>query len=421
MSYISSQPLTKSSGSSTTLEIAMRIRRFLGIAFLLHCLASAEVIRFDNCPLGKLPLGWTIAMTHDGAAPRWEIVRDESARRPRYVLAQLSQDGTAGRFPLAILDRITVRDGDVSVAFRAVNGTVDQAAGIVWRYQDPNNYYIIRANALENNVVLYKVENGVRLSIAPKGLPSRSYGVKHEIPRRRWNTLKIAFKDGSFTVFLNDERLFETEDRTFTKAGKTGLWTKADSITYFSDFTVVNYNHRRQAMKLTQGADNMNRRNAITTLMACLTIPIVNGQSPQQPADKTQTIVFVCQYGSAKSVIAARFFNRMAAERGLPYRAVARGIEPESTIPPYVREPIRGDGFEIGVDEKPVALDIAETRNASSVVAIMCKLPPAHSSAARESSEWTDVPDVSEGYAAARDKIVAHLNEIVNKLAATSK
>jgi hypothetical protein len=192
----------------------------------------------DNGVPGKLPPGWTVAMTHDGAAPRWEIMRDESAPTPPYVLAQLSRDATAGRFPLAIWDRIVLRDGDVSVAFKTVDGTVDQAAGIVWRYQDPNNYYIVRANALENNVVLYKVENGVRLSIAPKGLPSRSYGVNHEIPRRQWNTLKVAFQNSSFVVSLNGERLFETEDRTFSKPGKTGLWTKADSVTYFDEFTV---------------------------------------------------------------------------------------------------------------------------------------------------------------------------------------
>jgi hypothetical protein len=155
------------------------------------------------------------------------------------VLAQLSRDSTAGRFPLAIWDATSIRDGEISVAFKTVDGTVDQAAGIVWRYQDPNNYYIVRANALENNVVLYKVENGVRLSIAPKGLPSRSYGVKHEIPRRQWSTLKIAFHDSSFVVSLNGARLFETEDRTFTKAGKTGLWTKADSVTYFDEVSLT--------------------------------------------------------------------------------------------------------------------------------------------------------------------------------------
>ena len=178
-------------------------------------------------------------MTHEGAAPRWQIVRDESAPRPPCVLAQLSQDSTAGRFPLAIWDRIAIRNGEVSVGFKAVSGAVDQAAGIVWRYQDANNYYIVRANALEENVVLYRVANGVRLSIAPKGLPSRSYGVKHEVPRGQWNTLSVAFNHNSFVVSLNGERLFETEDKTFTGAGKTGLWTKADSVTYFDEFSVT--------------------------------------------------------------------------------------------------------------------------------------------------------------------------------------
>jgi hypothetical protein len=213
-------------------------RRILGGALLLGSLTFTEVARFDGDTPGKPPHGWSVAMTHNGATPRWEIVRDDSAPSPPYVLAQLSQDHTAGRFPLAIRDRAAIVDGTVSVSFKTVDGVVDQAAGIVWRYQDPNNYYIVRANALENNVVLYKVENGIRLSIAPKGLPSRAYGVKHEIPKGRWNSLRITFKESLFSVFFNEERLFEVEDRTFGKPGKTGLWTKADSVTYFDDFLV---------------------------------------------------------------------------------------------------------------------------------------------------------------------------------------
>jgi len=213
-------------------------KQILCALLVLDSLALAEVIRFEADKPGTLPGGWSVAMTHDGGAPRWEIVQDESAPSPPYVLAQLSQDRTAGRFPLAIWDRVAILNGSVSVAFKTVDGTVDQAAGIVWRYQDPNNYYIVRANALENNVVLYKVENGVRLSIAPKGLPSRSYGVKHDIPRGQWNTLRIDFHGGSFVAFFNSEKLFETEDQTFAKPGKTGLWTKADSVTYFDEFTV---------------------------------------------------------------------------------------------------------------------------------------------------------------------------------------
>ncbi|MCU1233428.1 MAG: hypothetical protein JWP63_1395 [Candidatus Solibacter sp.] len=209
------------------------------VALLLQGVVRPELIRFDNAAPGTLPSGWSVAMTHSGGAPRWEIVRDASAPHSPLVLAQVSRDSTAGRFPLAIWDRATIRNGEVSVAFKAVEGNIDRAAGIVWRYRDPNNYYIVRANALENNVVLYKVDKGVRLSLAPKGLPSRSYGVKHEIPSTRWNTLRVVFKDRVFTVYLNGERLFEVEDQTFKEEGKVGLWTKADSLTYFADFTLV--------------------------------------------------------------------------------------------------------------------------------------------------------------------------------------
>jgi hypothetical protein len=214
-----------------------RTRVWILIAIALQGIASAEVIRFDRAAPGSLPAGWTVAMTHAGGAPKWEVIRDETAPHPPMVLAQVSRDATAGRFPLAVWDRATFRDGEASVAFKAVGGKVDRAAGIVWRYQDPNNYYIVRANAVENNVVLYKVEAGIRLSIAPKGLPSRAYGVKHEIPSLRWNTLRVVFNESLFTVFLNGERLFEAEDRTFKDAGKVGLWTKADSVIYFADFT----------------------------------------------------------------------------------------------------------------------------------------------------------------------------------------
>src|SRR5215471_18728734 len=209
------------------------------VLLLIQAAIHGEVIRFDRSAQGSLPTGWSVAMTHAGGAPKWEVVRDDSAPHPPLVLGQVSRDPTAGRFPLAIWDGASLRNGDVSVTFKPVEGSIDRAAGIVWRYQDPNNYYIVRANSLENNVVLYKVEAGTRLSIAPKGLPSRAYGVKHEVPSGRWSTLRVVFKNNLFTVYLNGERLFETEDQTFSEAGKVGLWTKADSLTYFADFTFI--------------------------------------------------------------------------------------------------------------------------------------------------------------------------------------
>jgi 3-keto-disaccharide hydrolase len=219
--------------------VKVGLRFLLAVVAVLNTVAAGEVIRFDPCAPGKLPEKWTVAMTHAGAAPQWQLVQDESAPGGACVLAQTSQDRTAGRFPLAIWDGAVIRDGQVSVAFKAVTGSVDRAAGIVWRYRDPNNYYIVRANALENNVVFYKVENGTRASIAPKGLPSRAYGVKRNIPKGRWNTLEVTFSGSLFTILLNGERLFEAEDRTFAQAGRTGLWTKADSVTYFDAFNVT--------------------------------------------------------------------------------------------------------------------------------------------------------------------------------------
>lgn len=211
----------------------------LAAVLLLQATGAAQALRFDRCIPGTLPAGWTVAMTHKGGVPRWEVVLDASSSGSRHVFGQVSEDKTAGRFPLAIWDAASLQDGEISVAFKPVKGVVDQAAGIVWRYQDPNNYYIVRANALENNVVLYKLANGIRASIAPKGLPSKSYGVKHQIPSGVWMTLRVAFKDSLFTVFLDGQRLFEAEDRTFSRAGKTGLWTKADSVTYFDAFEVA--------------------------------------------------------------------------------------------------------------------------------------------------------------------------------------
>ena len=200
--------------------------------------AGAVKIGFDSETPGSLPKGWTVAMTHSGEAPRWEILRDETSAGKPLVFAQLSRGATAGRFPLAIFGGAQPANGDVSVSFKTVSGAVDQAAGLVWRYADPNNYYIARVNALENNVVLYKVQDGVRLSIAPKRLPSRAYGVNHAIARGTWGRLRVHFQGNVFSVFLNAERMFDAEDATFQRAGKTGLWTKADSVIYFRDFEV---------------------------------------------------------------------------------------------------------------------------------------------------------------------------------------
>lgn len=209
------------------------------ILLALTATGATQVINFDSAQPGTVPPGWTQAMTHKGGAPKWEVRKDDSAPSKPHVLAQTSNDPTEGRFPLAILDKATFKDGEVSVKFKPISGKVDQGAGIVWRYRNPDNYYVVRANALEGNVVLYKVQNGHRSSLAPKGTPPRTYGVRHPVPSQVWSTLRVTFSGPRFTVYFNGKELFDVEDSTFPEPGKVGLWTKADSVIYFDDFDSI--------------------------------------------------------------------------------------------------------------------------------------------------------------------------------------
>src|SRR3954453_14579645 len=129
------------------------IRNVIPVALRLLFATAAcrgETINFDSASPGTMPRGWTVAMTHAGGAPRWEVLKDDSAPSKPNVFAQVSTDVTAGRFPIAVYGRRRIADGRVSVRFKTVSGSVDQAAGLVWRYRDAQNYYIVRANALED-------------------------------------------------------------------------------------------------------------------------------------------------------------------------------------------------------------------------------------------------------------------------------
>ncbi len=200
-------------------------------------LAKQKVWNFDKEQLQQLPSGWLSEHTGQGAKGNWKIVADPTAPSQPCALAQLSDDSTNYRFPLAIVEKANYRNLELSVRFKAISGTRDQGAGLVWRFRDANNYYIVRANALENNVVLYKVQEGKRISLAPKGTPDNTYGVKTRVAGNTWSKLSVQVKGNLFTVSLDDHKLFEVEDDTFAEAGKIGLWTKADSVIYFDDLT----------------------------------------------------------------------------------------------------------------------------------------------------------------------------------------
>lgn len=200
--------------------------------------ASQTVFDFETVEVGKLPPNFSTALTGGGGRVTWIVKEEPSAPSGGKVLAQTSTDGTSYRFPLCIYDNLTVKDVMVSVKFKPISGKVDQAAGIVWRYQDKDNYYIVRANALENNVVLYKVENGKRTDLKPLDAELFAYGKKVKIPKEQWSELRVVAKGNRFVVSLNGDSLFVVEDDTFTASGKVGLWTKADSVTLFDTLTI---------------------------------------------------------------------------------------------------------------------------------------------------------------------------------------
>ena len=208
--------------------------------------AAKEVTAdFEDAETGQTPAGFIAALTGGGGPGSWAVVEDDTAPAGGKVLAQTSKDKTSKRYPVCVYDSFSARDADVSVRFRPVSGEVDQAAGIVWRYKDKDNYYVVRANALEGNVVLYKTEGGVRTDLKLKGKTS-GYGMKAQVPKDEWSTLRVTAVDDLFEVFVNGKKLYEVQDGTFTDAGKVGVWTKADSVTHFDDLRAASLDRKEE-------------------------------------------------------------------------------------------------------------------------------------------------------------------------------
>ncbi len=185
--------------------------------------AFAATVHFDEAKPGALPAGWTGTKTGEGQ-PKWTVEKDDTAPSKSQVLRQ----GGAADYPVALKADPKLKDGFVEVKFKAVSGENDQAGGVIWRAQDADNYYIARANALEGNVRIYHFVKGKR---------TQFNGVKLPVAANQWHTLRVNFTGKSFTVLLNGKELFTAEDETIKDAGQVGLWTKADSVTLFDDFS----------------------------------------------------------------------------------------------------------------------------------------------------------------------------------------
>jgi hypothetical protein len=185
---------------------------------------------FDGDSPAQLPAKFHAARTGSGGESKWAVLADPTAPSKPNIVAQTSTDQTDYRFPLLIADEGSFQDLEVSVRFKAVAGSVDRAAGLVFRLKDPNNYYVVRANALENNYRLYRLVNGRRSQFA---------GANLNVTSGEWHELRVEAAGNKITCYYDGAKKIEATDNTFRDAGKVGLWTKADSVTYFDDLKVT--------------------------------------------------------------------------------------------------------------------------------------------------------------------------------------
>jgi hypothetical protein len=193
------------------------------VTTMATALAAAETVNFDDMKTGAPPPAWTATQTGSGRA-NWSVEKDGFAPSKPNVLKQSGQ----ATFPVCFKNETNIKDGFVEVKFKPVAGREDQAGGVIWRLQDANNYYIARANALENNVTIYHTIKGRR---------TEKKRANMKVASGQWHTLRVDFNGNHFMVTFDGKKVMEWDDDTFRNAGKVGVWTKADSVTEFDDFT----------------------------------------------------------------------------------------------------------------------------------------------------------------------------------------
>ena len=200
----------------------------IAAATLSHAQTSAT-FNFDNDAPGKSPAGFTSYATGGGPAGKWVVTQLLDAPSAKNVVEQTDADRTDTRFPVLIADKGEYADLDLTVKAKSISGKIDQGMGLVFRFRDPKSYYIVRANALENNFRLYRMVNGRRLQFA---------GANVKVSSNQWHTLRVSAQGDHITCWFDGKQLIDAHDKTYA-TGKIGLWTKADSVIAFDDLTVT--------------------------------------------------------------------------------------------------------------------------------------------------------------------------------------
>lgn len=191
-----------------------------------------RIWNFQDVPVGQIPEGWKVEGTNQrGPLATWEVIEDDSAPSGKKVLALSNPNhDSGGTFNICWTDAVSFLNGEIEVRFKANTGEEDQGGGVIWRVQDKNNYYIARYNPLEDNFRVYYVKNRARKRLA---------SVRIKLPAGVWHEMEITHYGDKIEGYLNGSKLLEVTDRTFTRPGGIGLWTKADAATFFDDLTIA--------------------------------------------------------------------------------------------------------------------------------------------------------------------------------------
>lgn len=217
------------------------MRSTAGLATLLGILGfgGTDSVNFDAARPGAAPPNWSFVSALGGPRPRWEVRYDPSAPSRSNVLEQVNGSSKESESPVAIFDKVVCRDGDLSVKFKIEGHGKGRSAGLVWRYQDPSNYYLLHVSADEKNIALFRVKNShsEALPIFAEGKPLGAK-VSHDIQPGQWYVAKITFRGAKIRVVFGNRHLFDAEDSELGGAGKTGVWTHGKTTAAFDDFRI---------------------------------------------------------------------------------------------------------------------------------------------------------------------------------------
>ncbi|MBN9051020.1 MAG: hypothetical protein J0H78_16315 [Rhizobiales bacterium] len=216
-------PLTPLAFAAAIIAVTLLYSRSDGLSQ-----STSTTIAISRMDIGAPPREFEFARTGQGSSSRWTVVRDTDGLEGR-VIEQSSTDQTDYRFPLAIFRPLATKNVTVSLRFKPLDGRIDRSGGIAIRVTDADNYYVVRANALEDNIRFYRVVDGRREQIA---------SVDMNVSAGRWHVLGIKAEGERFAITFNGKTVITTSDNAISKAGKIALWTKADSVTRFDQIAI---------------------------------------------------------------------------------------------------------------------------------------------------------------------------------------